>query len=232
MMIKNTVIFDMDGLMIDSETLTYRGYIEELARLGHTLELPFYQTVLGNPMRDIERKFKQRYGENFPFKDVASRVHRSMNDSFVEKGVPLKRGLLQLLAWLNGRQCAVGIATSSDRYRVDRILDLAGIAEYFDFVVCGDEVSRGKPDPEIFLACCSKSGCAPSEAVVLEDSEPGIQASFTAGIACIAVPDMKIPEPDFIGKAYRVVGNLEEALLVLSTNEDFAIPERKKVAPF
>lgn len=225
--LKTTVIFDLDGLMIDSERLTYEGYLAHLAARGLELDKDFYQTVLGNPMPEIERKFRGQYGEELPFKEIAANVHQFLRDTFETVGVPLKKGLLPLLGWLAEQHCDIGLATSSDRHRVDRILDIAGIEGYFDFVICGDEVTHGKPHPEVFLKCCGKIGCSPSQAIVLEDSEPGIQASYAAGITCIAVPDLKELEEKYVKMAYRVADSLEDALKVIQKNSDFVLRTRR-----
>lgn len=209
------VIFDMDGLMIDSERVTYDGYVTECGKLGLTMDEEFYKTVLGLPLPTVYKKFYDRFGTSFPMEQVLATVHGYMNDRFETEGVPVKEGLRELLQYLKAHGYKTVVATSSNRQRVDRILMQAGLTEYFDDSICGDEVEKGKPNPEVFLKACEKAGVQPEEALVLEDSEAGIQAAFSAGIPVICVPDMKFPEPEFAEKASRIVKSLTEVLGLL-----------------
>jgi len=213
------VIFDMDGLMIDSERVTYDGYVIECGKLGLTMEKEFYKKLLGLTVAEIYQKFYDQYGTSFPMEQVLDRVHKYVEDVFQEKGVPIKEGLTELLAYLKEHGYQTVVATSSSRSRVDRILEQAGLAQYFDASICGDEVEKGKPDPEVFLKACKKAGVKPAEAIVLEDSEAGIQASFSAGIPVICVPDMKYPGETFAEKASKIVDSLTVVLDMFRAGE-------------
>ena len=213
------VIFDMDGLMIDSERVTYEGYVIECEKLGLSMEKEFYKRVLGRTVPEIYQEFYDRYGQSFPMDDVLKRVHEYMEDLFQEEGVPVKEGLVNLLAYLKTNGYRTVVATSSTRDRVDRILEQAELAKYFDASICGDEVTKGKPNPEVFLKACQKAGVEPGEAIVLEDSEAGIQASFSAGIPVICIPDMKYPEPQFAEKASKIVDSLNVVLELFQSGE-------------
>ena len=187
------VIFDMDGLMIDSERVTYEGYAIECEKLGLKMDKEFYKEILGHTIPEIYQQFYGRYGQSFPMDEVLKRVHTYMEDLFQEQGVPLKEGLVELLVYLKANGYQTVVATSSTRERVNKILKQAELSKFFDASVCGDEVEKGKPNPEVFLKACEKIGVKPEKAIVLEDSEAGIQASFVAGIPVICVPDMKWP---------------------------------------
>lgn len=206
------VIFDMDGLMIDSERVTYEGYVAECAKLGASIDKEFYKKLLGLPKPSIFRLFHEQYGEDFPIEQVMGRVHQYMEDRFRKEGVPVKEGLKELLAYLKAHDYQTVVATSSTRDRVDRILARTGLTGYFVGSVCGDEVERGKPDPDIFLKACRKAAVSPSRALVLEDSETGIAAAHSAGIPVICVPDMKYPTKEFAEKAYRISESLSRVL--------------------
>lgn len=210
------VIFDMDGLMIDSERITYEGYVEECSKLGYKITKEFYVTLLGNTVKEIYGKFRIEFGEEIPIEEIMAEVHNYMRKRFETEGIPVKTGLTELLKYLKENDYKTIVATSSDRERVDRILKSAKIEHYFNSSICGDEVKRGKPNPEIFLKACEKLNVSPEEALVLEDSEQGIAAAFYAGIPCICIPDMKYPQPDFSKKVTRVVENLQEVKMYLS----------------
>ena len=204
------VIFDMDGLMIDSERVTFEGYQHIMSKMGKTITEDFYITLLGKPIKGIFQRFYDVYGNDFPIESVITDVHQYMAERFETEGVPLKTGLVELLKYCREKGYRTIVATSSNRNRVDTILKSADIEQYFDDSICGDEVTKGKPDPEVFLKSCMKLGVNTDEAVVLEDSEAGIQASYAAGIKVICVPDMKQPEPEYAQKTFMIVTDLNK----------------------
>ncbi len=204
------IIFDMDGLMIDSERVTFEGYQEILKKMNLTMTEEFYITLLGKPVKGIYQRFYDVYGQDFPIESVIKDVHQYMAERFKNEGVPLKKGLLSLLTYLKDHDYKTIVATSSNRDRVDDILRSADIEKYFDDSICGDEVTKGKPNPEVFLKSCQKLGVKPDEAIVIEDSEAGIQASAAADIKVICIPDMKYPEEKFAKKTYKIFKDLDE----------------------
>ena len=213
------VIFDMDGLMIDSERVTYDGYVIECAKLGHTMTKDFYKTLLGKPIKGIYDQFHKEFGEDFPIEEVIQKVHKYMADLFENEGVPIKKGLVDLLKYLKENNYKTIVATSSNRNRVDVILKNANITQYFDDSICGDEVTKGKPNPEVFLKSCEKLGVSVEDAVVLEDSEAGIQAARSDNIKEIWEPDMKYTEEEYASKTYKIVDSLEDVLTLLKNKE-------------
>ncbi len=206
------IIFDMDGLMIDSERVTFECYQEILKGMNLTMDEEFYKTLLGKPLKGIYQRFYDVYGNDFPIEDVIKDVHALMAKRFETEGVPIKTGLKSLLEYLKENNYKTIVATSSNRDRVDTILSQAQITDYFDDSICGDEVTKGKPNPEVFLKSCQKLGVNVDEAIVLEDSEAGIQASYDAGIKVICIPDMKYPEEEFAAKTLKIVDSLLDVI--------------------
>lgn len=209
---KKAVIFDMDGLMIDSERVTYNEYVKKLAQLGHhdfTEEL--YRNCLGKNKQGICQVFIDHYGQDFPMDEVWDDVHVWIDES-LRQYVPKKKGLVELLEYLKANNYKTIVATSSGRARVDEILKNADLTKYFDDTICGDEVTHGKPHPEIFLTACQKIDVKPEEALVLEDSEAGILAAYDGHIDVICVPDMKYPEQQFVEKVTKIVDSLDEVI--------------------
>ena len=202
------IIFDMDGLMIDSERVTFECYQEILKGMNLTMDEEFYKTLLGKPLKGIYQRFYDVYGNDFPIEDVIKDVHALMAKCFETEGVPIKTGLKSLLEYLKENNYKTIVATSSNRDRVDTILSQAQITDYFDDSICGDEVTKGKPNPEVFLKSCQKLGVNVDEAIVLEDSEAGIQASYDAGIKVICIPDMKYPEKQYEEKTFKILKDL------------------------
>ena len=211
------VIFDMDGLMIDSERVTFECYQERLKDMNLTMDEEFYKTLLGKPIKGIYQRFYDVYGNDFPIQNVIQDVHQLMAERFETEGVPVKKGLVELLHYLKDNNYKTIVATSSNRDRVDKILAQAKITEFFDDSICGDEVTKGKPNPEVFLKSCQKLGVNVDEAIVLEDSEAGIQASYDANIKVICIPDMKYPEKQYEEKTFKILKDLTEVTVYLKS---------------
>ena len=211
------IIFDMDGLMIDSERVTFECYQERLKDMNLTMYEEFYKTLLGKPIKGIYQRFYDVYGNDFPIENVIQDVHQLMAERFETEGVPVKKGLVELLHYLKDNNYKTIVATSSNRDRVDKILAQAKITEFFDDSICGDEVTKGKPNPEVFLKSCQKLGVNVDEAIVLEDSEAGIQASYDANIKVICIPDMKYPEKQYEEKTFKILKDLTEVTAYLKS---------------
>lgn len=208
---KKAVIFDMDGLMIDSERATYEEYCKKLEQLGYSFSEEIYRGCLGKNKQGICQVFIDHFGDDFPMKEVWDDVHDWLDERLARE-VPIKDGLLDLLKFLKENNFKTIVATSSARARVDVILKTAQIDQYFDDTICGDEVAHGKPHPEIFLTACQKLGVEPKDALVLEDSESGILAAYDGNIDVLCIPDMKYPEPAFASKATKIVKSLHDAI--------------------
>ena len=211
------IIFDMDGLMIDSERVTFECYQERLKDMNLTMDEEFYKTLLGKPIKGIYQRFYDVYGNDFPIQNVIQDVHQLMAERFETEGVPVKKGLVELLHYLKDNNYKTIVATSSNRDRVDKILSQAKITEFFDDSICGDEVTKGKPNPEVFLKSCQKLGVNVDEAIVLEDGEAGIQASYDANIKVICIPDMKYPEKQYEEKTFKILKDLTEVTVYLKS---------------
>ena len=211
------IIFDIDGLMIDSERVTFECYQERLKDMNLTMDEEFYKTLLGKPIKGIYQRFYDVYGNDFPIQNVIQDVHQLMAERFETEGVPVKKGLVELLHYLKDNNYKTIVATSSNRDRVDKILAQAKITEFFDDSICGDEVTKGKPNPEVFLKSCQKLGVNVDEAIVLEDREAGIQASYDANIKVICIPDMKYPEKQYEEKTFKILKDLTEVTVYLKS---------------
>ena len=212
---KKAVIFDMDGLMIDSERVTYNEYVKKISQLGYDdFTEEEYKKCLGKNKQGICQVFIDYYGKDFPMTVVWDDVHVWIDES-LRRHVPKKKGLDLLLQYLKDNNYKTIVATSSTRNRVDEILNNAGITPYFNDSICGDEVTKGKPNPEIFLTACKKLGVAPKDALVLEDSEAGIKAAYDGHIDVICIPDMKYPEGEYANMPVQIVDSLEDVITYL-----------------
>lgn len=187
------IIFDMDGLMFDTEKISYISWRDAAARYGYQIDDEIFRKTIGANLtstKDINFKY---FGNSFPIEEILSERVRIAEEIIELNGVPIKKGLYDLLYYLSQSNIKKAVATSTSRKRALNLLKLAGIDSYFDYILCGDEIEKSKPDPEIFLKVSDKLGCSPQKCLVLEDSEAGIEAAYKAGMFPIMIPDMKEP---------------------------------------
>ena len=185
-----TVIFDMDGLLFDSERLTYGCVNELLAKYGCFMTESAYVSLIGKPFTHFVNYFAANFpeiGDAQRFDDECLKLVRSRYET---RGVPLKSGAIELLQYLSSRGIPRVLATSTRKALAERALRLSGVFDYMTYCVYGDEVPNGKPAPDIFLIAARHGGASPADSLVLEDSPSGITAAFAAKIPVIMVPDM------------------------------------------
>ena len=187
------VIFDMDGLIFDSELAFMHTLQEVMAEYGLTMTREVYEETLGLSLADTRTVILRHYGPDAPFETIYREGRKRQNEKAARRGLPVKPGIRELLAWLKEQELPSCLASSSPRTTIEVYLRSAGLSGAFSFVISGDDIRNSKPDPEIFLRCCEHYGVRPAEAVVLEDSENGIRAAVAGGIPVICIPDMKQP---------------------------------------
>ena len=189
------IIFDMDGLMFDTEAIGFRAYEEVGKEWGLSTSFDIYETLIGVDKRDTCERYRQLYGADMDaelfYRQVGDRIQEIMD----REGIPMKPGLLPLLDAIEEADIPKIIASSTGQDGIRSYLKRCGLDERFKDTISSDQVKRGKPHPDIFLAACRKMGTEPEEALVLEDSPAGICAAHSGNIPVIAIPDLKeIPE--------------------------------------
>jgi HAD superfamily hydrolase (TIGR01509 family) len=184
------VIFDMDGLMFDTEKVSCRSFTEAMKFHGYDLDEATFRKTLGCNLQKAKKIYQERFGEDLPFEAVIQKKFAYSDHYIQEKGVPIKEGLYELLDFLCEHKIKKAVATSSNREVALNLLKMAGIDHKFEYVLCGDEIEHSKPDPGIFLRVAEKLNCHADRCIVLEDSEMGILAAHRAGMRAIMIPDM------------------------------------------
>ena len=203
-----TIIFDMDGLMFDTETLWQRVCQQTLQDFGYKFDANF--NTIGLNQDDMKKHFVQKYGPKFPIEKFKNAYTRNMDDAIIKEGLKVKTGLIELLEYLVTNNYTLAIASSTDLNRIKWYLKCANIDEKkFKVIVSGENFDKGKPNPDIFLKTCELLKTKPCDTFVLEDSKRGIEAAYRAGCIPILIPDI-----DIIDKRTHDIASYEFASLI------------------
>ncbi len=192
------VLFDMDGVLFDTETLGFQAMSRIASELGRPIDKAFYLTTLGVPDADCKRIYLAALGEDFPYDLAVDRFRSYFSEYSRTRSLPRKEGLGECLAGLKKRNIKIALATSTVRALVnDYFAAMPDIGRYFDALVCGGEVPNGKPAPDIYTAAARAVGCKPGECLGVEDSFYGVQSIRTSGARSVMIPDLLPFEPRF-----------------------------------
>jgi len=205
----DAVIFDLDGLLADTEIISLKVYQELLKDFGIPFtEETYSREYSGHREEENVQRFLDTYDLPWNFDQTLEKVYE-LEARILDKGVNLKKGAKNLLAFLQREGIPIALATSSVESRARMILDSNGILSLFDHLVFAKDVKRSKPYPDIFLKACRDLNVLPENCLVLEDSEAGIAAAYRAGIPVICIPDLKMPAQSFLNKTEQVFQDLD-----------------------
>jgi HAD superfamily hydrolase (TIGR01509 family) len=204
------VVFDMDGLMLDTERMASRCWSEAATTIGVEFDTMLIASMIGRNARDSRQFVLAHYGADYPV-DALMQESRTRFDIIARsEGIAVKPGLHALLDWLESISIGRVVATSTRRERARDHLERCGLMSRFHAIVGGDEVEQGKPAPDIFLLAAARLDAAPAECVVLEDSEPGVRGALAAGMIPIMVPDMLAPSDELLACMPLVLPSLAD----------------------
>ena len=205
------VIFDMDGVIFDSERLVIECW--EVVAAKHNIPdiVEICMRVQGNNREETGKRFREKYGNDFPYEAYKKEVTALFRERYGEGRLPLKPGVTEILKELKRNHIPVALASSTRSDIVKLELAEANLLSCFDAVLGGDMASRSKPEPDIFLAAAADLQAEPESCYVLEDSHNGIRAAYRAGMHPIMVPDMQQPTEEIRGMAEAVLENLPAA---------------------
>lgn len=195
------VIFDMDGLMFDSERIVKLSWSAAGDVLGYERLGDNIVNTLGMNVISREQYFKKTYGEDFPFERFSELTKIAFTEYTEEHGLPVKEGLYELLYYLEAHNYKTAVASSSREAHIMRNLKNAGLEHRFDAVLNGGMVKRSKPDPEIYRKTCEALRIRPEQGLVLEDAPGGVKAAHAAEIPVVVIPDLVEPDEEILGMA-------------------------------
>lgn len=201
-------IFDMDGLILDSERTVLHIWEQIGEKYGFAGIREYGISVIGKNKKATVDEFERVYGK--PGEAYERELRRIYNGLAGTGKVPLKPHTLELLASMKRAGMKTAIASSSTREEVTTQMEMLGALQFFDTCVCGDQVTRSKPDPEIFLLACDALGVKPEEAIGLEDSFNGVRACRASGLFTIMVPDIIMPDDEMKGLADVILPSLKD----------------------
>lgn len=212
------VIFDMDGLMFDTERMWATFWEPALATLGLSYKEGLADAARGSAGESMDRILRQFYGPDCDTEAIKAALHREADRAF-EAPVPKKPGLDALLGWLDANGIPMAVASSSRRSSILHHLDNWDLTHYFQVIVSGQDVAASKPDPAIFLLAAQKLGTSPARTLVLEDSHNGIRAGAAGGFVTVMVPDMMPATPEMQKLFSAQCADLNEVLEKLKRND-------------
>lgn len=211
-----TVLFDLDGTLIDTEKYYRVCWPKALAEFGYhmTDEQALSMRSLGRPFAPA--RLKELFGEEIDYDAVRDRRRELMNDCIEKNGIQIKPGAVRLLTFLRDQNIPAAIATATDPERTKKYLKELGLLEYFSAIISATMVKEGKPSPDIYLYACEQMHTEPGDCLAVEDSPNGVLSAWRAGCQVIMVPDQTQPDAELEQKLYAKADTLEEIMELLA----------------
>ncbi len=206
------VIFDMDGLMYDTEPIGKKCIQETAKKYGYIIDDEFALKSIGMNINDYRKMVKDKFGDDYPFDLISQESRKRRMEYLLENGIKIKPGLMELLTYLKEKDILIAIASSSKRETIDFYNQMAKMPNFFDYIISGDMVEHSKPDPEIYIKVLEHFQINASQALILEDSRNGIIAGSKAKVKVICVPDLIKHGKDMEQLIYKTVPSLNEVI--------------------
>jgi len=213
-----TVIFDMDGVIFDSEVC----YIDCCRTVAESWGINFREDVahkcLGTTNEKTKELIREAYGDSFDVAKYWDASFKLFMERYDKGRLPMKEGVHRLLKYLKDNGIGIALASSTEEWAVRQELSDAGIIDYFDEIVCGNMVERSKPHPDIFLKAAELMKTDPADCMVIEDSFNGIRAAHSAGMHPVMVPDILGPDEEIKNLSDIVAESLVDVKEMLYAN--------------
>lgn len=211
------VVFDMDGLMFETEKLWLDGVKKTNEVYGYNVPLSLIIECMGKREDLIDLRLKEKLGADFDTTEFRRLNKMFMDEEVAENGLQIKKGLRELIAFLKSKHIKIAVASSSSIDKINTRFEQANVdINEFDCIIGGDMIDTPKPDPQIYLKSCQVLNVKPENAIALEDSDYGIQSAVNAGMKAILIPDLKEPSAETIKIAYKKLDNLLQVIDLLN----------------
>lgn len=208
------VILDMDGTLLDTESIYIRTFLETAAKLGHPLQDSFLHSLIGLPGGDFQSRLRAHLGEEFPYVEHR-RMYLARRTELLDQGIVIKPGALELLDHLEATRTPMAIATAATRANAHENLTRAGLLQRFGVVLTRDDVEHSKPRPDLFLRAAAALGIDPAGCVAVEDSHNGVRAAHAAGMMTVMVPDILTASDEIRAMCVAVVESLHDVRRII-----------------
>lgn len=203
-------IFDMDGLLLDTESMFLDAFMKSCEQSGLEFDMSLFKRLIGTNSVKTKEILIEGFDKNFNYEAFRTRWVQNVKDDIYKNSIPLKQGAVPLLDRLHELGLPMTVATSTAYDDAIKSLELTGIIHYFELIVAGDQVTKGKPDPEIYLKSANKLGISPDACIVFEDSENGVKSAHAAGMDVIQVPDLLEPSEEIKNLGHRIYNSLDD----------------------
>lgn len=210
-----TVIFDLDGTLLDTEKYFCVCWPKALERFGYAMteEQALTMRSMGQPFALIH--LKEMFGEEVDYQAVRACRRELMEECLAAQGIEVKKGAVELLSFLKEQGIPAAIATASDVERTKRYLKETGLLPYFTRIISATMVEKGKPAPDVYLFACEELGAAPGECLAVEDSPNGVKSAYEAGCKVVMVPDLTQPDEQLRKMLYACVESLSDIRILV-----------------
>lgn len=206
------VLFDMDGTMFDTETMSIYGWEVTAPKYGIEISRDFMISCMGLVTSAIRDRFYEQYGREFDYDNFRADKLKAMEEVIVRDGVPHKKGLINLLEFLKSENIKCAVATSTTYSRAVFNIERGGVLDYFDEIISGDMVEHGKPEPDIYIRAAQKLGLDTESCMVLEDSRNGILSAHASGTVSVLIPDIIPVDADMLSAADYKLPDLDAVI--------------------
>ncbi len=215
------VIFDMDGVLIDTEKWLTKYWCQAAGEAGFSMEMKYALAIRSLAGKYAEQYLQGIFGDDFSYWEIRERRKELMREHLKKHGVEKKQGADELLDYLRAHKIKTAVATATDFPRTRSYLTEIGIYDKFDEIICASMVENGKPKPDIYLYACKRLGLTPGECVAVEDSPNGVRSASSAGLRTIMVPDLTEPDEEIKELIAAKAHSLYDVILMMEDHAAF-----------
>ena len=206
-----TVIFDMDGMIFSTEPIYFRCYQQAAEQYGKDFPYELFAQCVGISLEESTKILKNYFGPQFDLSQLYAQCSRNFETYMDKHHIAPREGVEQMLPFLQERGLKIGMATSNGRAWVERLLEQANLRHYFQTIVTAQDVSKPKPDPEVYLRAAANLQTQVNQCLAFDDSVAGATSAISAGMRTVVIPDLKQPDSFVRHRAFRIYTSLKEA---------------------